>query len=318
MVESFQPAAFTRAFSHFEPCRRLACTCCSARHSAISSDYFDLTHDRFRPVASSTPAWIAGNCTLQTTLRSDWPRLLSQLSTVGPGLMMSGNPAATLCSRHPYPMLHFAARTRAANSEAGLWLDHTALGAARVTHSRRGKTNFLNVEFADTAGRTVHRFDLTPDSNLEAFFHWMRLNQASAPHALLSGCAGTETTVEPVPPLAQPADSSLLVAVLTQCKRRAISIRATVLAGPVIQRVLFTPKSVQPVDDSLFASNEFAGLHLHRESITQLKITPPLGEKYFASPALHLDTTDGPSAVVLEMGNSAQAAEWNSVVHGLV
>jgi hypothetical protein len=255
-----------------------------------------------------------GDWSLQAILRSDWPRLLSQLPAIGSGLMMSGNGAVTLCSRQPYPLLHFAAcgKSTGADAEAGLWLDRRGLGAARAVHSRQRGANFFKIEFADTAGRIVHRFDPTPESNLDKFFAWLRLHQAFAAEPCPAECA--ENPV--LDPGSQRGDTALLVAVLKQCNQRAIALRATVSAGPVTQRAVFTPRSLQPVDDWWFVSNCTAGLHFLAPSITQVRVSPPLGEKYFAAPALHADSANG--SLTLEMGNHAQAAEWNAIVHGLV
>lgn len=52
--------------------------------------------------------------------------------------------------------------------------------------------------------------------------------------------------------------------------------------------------------------------------IAQVRVTPELGESYFAAPALRIDGADCGPALVLEMGNPRQAAEWNAIVYGLV
>ena len=49
-----------------------------------------------------------------------------------------------------------------------------------------------------------------------------------------------------------------------------------------------------------------------------MRVTPELGESYFAAPALRIDGADCGPALVLEMGNPRQAAEWNAIVYGLV
>ena len=262
-----------------------------------------------------------GGGDLPASLGGEWRRLLSQLSALGPGVRSCRNEAATLCSSGAYPALHFPARFpgKASNSEAGLWLDSRGLGGARVVHSKQGRANFVSVEFSDTAGRVVHGFDLTPDSDLNAFRKWVRIYQ-SCRLPVPSKCTGEENSepAETIGHAAKSGDPGLVLVILKECLRRGIALRVTVSAGPVTQRAVFTPRSLQPVDDWWFASDEAVGLHVRSERIAQVRVTPALGEQYFAAPALYAETVIGAPALILELGNQAQAGEWNAIVHGLV
>jgi hypothetical protein len=307
MVDSCSSTARPVGLSRFDSCGRLACKCCSSPGSAASSDIFNPLSEGREQLALSVQALDPGK---------DWGRLLSQLPAVGSGLVISQNDAATLCSRRPYPSLYFAShcRTKGSNSEAGVWVDGRGLGAARVLHFKRGAENFYRVEFVSAAGRVIHAFELTTQSDLQKFRDWMRVHRSGAahPHAPARDVREIPNRKETT------GDTAAVIAVVKECARRAIAIRATVCAGPVTQRAVFTPRSLQPVDDWWFASDETAGLHLRGEAIARARVSPELGEQYCAVPALYAESAGHAPALILELGNAAHASEWNAIVHSLV
>ena len=312
------PSAAQNRQAQKRPCR-----CCVAREKAIALTLFDTLPAWCGPL---TPGVQAVNLsadpalgTLWVNLGNDWPRMLHQLPALGPGLLMSRNEAAILGCRQSYPTLYFTSpQTKAANAEAGLWLDCRNFGSARALHTRREYANVFGVEFTDTNGRITHRFSLTPDSDLEEFCGWVRLHQAcpaqpaSAIEEAQMSTSGGELDD------AQISDPGAVLAVINGCLQRKLPLRATVFAHAVRQRATFVPRSLQCADGWWFASDDATGLHFRSELFSRVGVSPILGQEFHVAPVVHAETDDDAPALILELGDPVRATEWNALVHELI
>ena len=303
------------------PATGSSCRCCAARERALSLALFDTLPEMYSPL---TPGIQAANLihepergALKVALGTDWERLLSQLPSVADGIVMSRNEGAILSRRAPYPRLQFSRdRCKAAKPEAGLWLNCRRLGAVHAIHSRRDRAQFFGVEFSDPNGRIIHEFALTPESDLDEFFGWVRLHQACSSDG--RPAAGPVERAPERSVLRETSHGDALLAVLESALRRELAIRATVSSGGVRQRIHFTPRSLQAVEGWFFASSDEAGLHFCTKRFTAVGVNPPLGSAFHAAPCLVAEIGENRAALTLETADPCRVLEWNAVVHDLV
>lgn len=247
---------------------------------------------------------------LYAKLGRQWKRMFEQLPLVGDGLVMTRNEVAILGRRMTFPELAFTAHEiKGASEQGGLWFDFRLLGAARAVHLRGESGHLFGVEFADGAGLPIHRFNLTPSSDLSLFLSWVRLHQGCLGD--LDGCApvGHDDTSPESQALESTGGVDAMVSMLTKCCECRFGVRATVHTGAVVQRVHFVPQSVQAIGDWWFAADETVGLHFCSAKFGAANTSLQRND---SGPRLLLygPTDSLKPALVLEPGDESQAATW--------
>ncbi|MEI9898531.1 MAG: hypothetical protein WDN28_32920 [Chthoniobacter sp.] len=289
-----------------------ACPCCAAIARAQQQALFDALPEWCSPL---TPGMQLVNLShsedggkLRVDLGADWPRMFGQLSRAGEALVMTRNTAAIIGRRMQYPVLRVTSGGgKAASGEGGLWLDFRQLGAARAVHLRREERHVFGVEFADTTGNLVHRFTLTPESDMDEFFAWVRLHQACT-----ADPSATSSTVAEASPAPSPArarrhcDTGALVSVVAACVDQKIAVRATVSGAGVTQRVEFTPGALQRSAGWWFASDDDTGLHFCPDLLARITL-----EEHTV---LGAATEDGTTALLLEAGSPTMEGAWRRLL----
>jgi putative heme degradation protein len=164
------------------------CKCCAARQRVRAEALFDVLPEWNSPLTAGVQlvnlSHTEDGGILRVALGADWSRMLSTLSLTGSGLVMTRNEGAIVGHRMVIPPLHLAGDGKKAAGDGGqLLLDFRHFGTAYAIHIRRKVGHVFGVEFEDTAGHTIHRFTLTPESDMDEFFAWVRLHQACAAHS---------------------------------------------------------------------------------------------------------------------------------------
>lgn len=254
---------------------------------------------------------------IRADLDSNWPRMFAQLPLAGPGLVMTRNEAAILGRRMTFPSLAFTVDAgKGADAESGLWLNFRMLGSARAVHIRSGEGNIFGVEFADVEERMVHRFTLTPASDLDAFFDWARLHQACSGYRVASR-PETGDDSDPVGAnhaMQRSRGAGAITPIIAACCERGLAVQATVRTSAVVQRALFVPTSLQAAGDWWFASDDTAGLHFHTGKFARIEIVEHVN-KPGRSPLLLCHTDDHEPALILESGDDRQSGIWCELLY---
>ncbi|MES2572640.1 MAG: hypothetical protein V4710_21635 [Verrucomicrobiota bacterium] len=299
------------------------CKCCAAIRRARETALFDPLPEYCSPL---TPDMQLVNIShdedghgLRVELGDDWRRMFHGLSLAGSGLVVTRNMAAILGRHMLYPLLGVTSDgNKGVCDESGLRLDFRQLGAARAIHARRETGHLFGVEFADHQGQVVHRFMLTPKSDLDEYFAWVRLHQAcNADRSVMRIKEEREVLPTPFPKLLRHCGGDAFVSVLAECLDRAISLRVTVHSAVAAQRAEFTPRSLQPGDKWGFVSDDSTGLHFQPELFEQVRIEQPLRADGGISMVLRATVEGGATALVLEAGNHAARNVWHAVLDAM-
>lgn len=254
--------------------------------------------------------------TLRADLGNDWPRMLRQLSGVGPGLMMTRNEAVILGRRTAYPHLEFTVgESKGADAHGGLWVDFRMLGGAHAVHTRREPGHVFGVEFKDAAGCMVHRFTLTAESELDEFCGWVRLHQACEAHVpqwISEARPGPDANPEATPAGAveYAGGHDILEGLLGACVERKVALRVTVHSGAVIQRASFIPESLRPTEGWWFASSNEVGLHFRSELFNGFAVEDMAGGRS----ALRCSTREHACALRLEPEDAGCGGAWSKLL----
>lgn len=262
---------------------------------------------------SHSEDWLA----LQIDLSHDWPRMLRHLTAVGSGLVMTRNEVAILGRRMRYPDFEWTAgRSKGADAQGGVWMNYRALGGARAMHTRRETGHVFGAEFRDSDGKIVHRYTLTPDSDLNEFCGWVRLHQACAAHVpemggvfeesdfAASGHAGTSYG----------GGSELIENLLGLCLENGVTVQVVVGTPAVTQRATFIPESLRPTDGWWFASSDDVGLHFRGDLFTQIVTEQSEMAEW---PSVRCVTADQACALRIELGDPAQAVVWRQLMEAI-
>jgi putative heme degradation protein len=253
---------------------------------------------------------------LRAELGADWARMFAQLHCAGDGLVMTRNEAAILGRRMAYPALNVTSGGgKAACGEGGLWLDFHHLGAARAVHIRRETGHVFGVEFSDEVGHTVHRFTLTPESDMDEFIAWVRLHQACAAHTPDKWRDdGNDAPV--APRTVRQSDAGALVSIVAACVERVLPVRVTVRCPAVTQRAEFTPRSFQPCGEWWFASDDAHGFHFQPGRFASVRVEERPCEGRGARAVLGALAEGGTGALLIEAGFGAEGP-WRALIEML-
>lgn len=324
MIQRFGRSHFDRTRLSVTRCENddandeIECRCCESTRLARAHSLFDPLPEWCSPL---TPGVQFVNLShsedgrnLRVDLCADRKRMFSQLSMAGEGLLMTRNEAAIVGRRMAYPDLAVTRGGRkGASGDGGIWVNFQHLGTAHAIHHRRDTGHVFGVEFADDSGQIVHRFTLTPASNMDEFFAWVRLHQACAAH-IPEGFLERESEGEALQSnrshLVRTCDSGGLLSVLAGCIDRKLPLRVTVRGTAVTQRVEFTPASLQPSDSWWFLSNDETGVHVHPESLPEVSVEEHVHPSDRNTISLRASLADGTTALVLEAGCSDAEDAW--------
>lgn len=296
------------------------CKCCAVRDRAREIALFDVLPEWNTPLTAGIQLanlrCSEDGLVLWADLGTDWARKFSTLCLAGIGLLMTCNEAAILGNRTAIPPLHLASNgAKAAGHGGRLLLDFRHLGSARAVHIRRQAGHVFGVEFADAADNTIHRFTLTPESDMDEFFAWVRLHQACSAHPSI---AWEEDEVDS-PASAHPADllqecdGATLESIVIACIERAVPMRVTVRNVAVTQRAEFTPRSLNYSDNWRFVSDDTHGLNFQPDGFARviLEALPCESRRLRAIPA------DGLGSLLLEAATPAAEDSWRLILEAV-
>ena len=293
----------------------MKCKFCRTLHRARELELFDPLPELCSPLTPGVQL-VNLSCSddgqiLHVHLGRHWKRMFEQLPLIGEGLVMTRNEAAILGRRMTFPELAFTTRgTKGASGSGGLWFDFRALGAARAVHLRCESGHIFGLEFADTAGATIHRLTATKESNLDNFLGWVRLHQACSGRGSAAGEQGRRIDGPPN------EGNGALVPIFTACCEHRLRVQATVHTSAVVQRAHFIPQSLQAVEDWWFVSDNLVGLHFCTAQLTHARIDRRLNGR---DPRLLLYShpTAPEPALVLESSDEQHAATWCELLHSI-
>ncbi len=300
------------------PCEG-SCRCCLALRRARTLALFDPLPEWNSPL---TPGVQAVNLSgsedgrsLRADLGLDWPRMFSQLPLLGPGLVVTRHAAAILGRRMSYPELSVTRGcVKGASGESGLWLDFRRLGSAMAWHRRRETGHVFSVEFSDETRQAIHCFSLSPGSDLDAFFDWVRLHQACSVEQ--PGATDADSAPEDAHAFQRPSDSGALIAILAACREQELPVRVTVTTPAVRHRATFVPTGLQHFDDWWFASDDHVGLHFQPKHFAAVEVVHGRDDSA-RRPALRCRTEQPHSALLVEPGEGTPEAAWLGLLHAM-
>lgn len=296
------------------------CKCCAAIRKAREQEQFDPLPNWNSPltpgVQLASISYGNDGANLRVELAEDWSRMFEQLPVIGTALVMTRNSGAILGKRMTYPKLAVTSGgDKAAGGEAGLLLEFRHFSRAHAIHQRRESGHLFGVEFTDHAGNIVHRFTLTPDSDMDEFFGWVRLHQACTAHR--ASPYRQEENDHPLPGRMldrRECDQGVLSSIVATSVDRAVPLRATVRSAAVTQRANVRPVSLQPSDDWWFLSDDETGLHFHPDRFTSISLERHAQEYDGARTLLRAVTDDGVSALVLEAARPDFESVWRELL----
>jgi hypothetical protein len=181
-------------------------------------------------------------------------------------------------------------------------------------HVRRQTGHVFGVEFADETGHIVHRFTLTPESEMDDFFAWVRLHQACTAHQPARWLDEDEASSQEAAETMRQCDGGALVSVLAVCLDRAVPVRATVRGAAATQRAECIPRSLQPSDEWWFASDDVTGLHFQPGLVTRVTVERQLWDDGGGRVALRAVVADGSTALTLEAGCPSAEDAWQTLI----
>lgn len=296
------------------------CKCCAAASRARQESLFDFLPKWNSPL---TPGIQLANIShnsdgtnLNVDLSSDWARMFEQLPPIGSALVMTRNNGAILGRRMVYPtLMTTSGGAKAASCEGGLFIEFRNLAKARAIHLRRQTGHVFGVEFSDHAGKVIHRFTLTPASEMDEFFAWVRLHQLCSAHR------AAPVLEEEVQAWHRErafhwreCDGTTLTSIIATSVDQAVPLRATVRSSAVTQRADIKPHSLQPSDDWWFLSDDEAGLHFNPALFVQITMEQHVAEHGERRAVLRAVTEDGASALLLEAAGRASEGAWRNVL----
>jgi putative heme degradation protein len=300
------------------------CKCCAAAWRAREQALFDPLPEWNSPL---TPGIQLTNIShsddganLQVDLSRDWTRMFEQLPSIGSVLVMTRNAGAILGRRMIYPALMTTrGRAKAASCEGGLFIEFRNLERALAMHLRRETGHVFGVEFSDHSGKVIHRFTLTPASDMDEFFGWVRLHQVCradriAPLREEEGHAWHRERAFHW----RECDGDTLTSIIAASADRAVPVRATVRSSAVTQIAEIKPLSLQPSDDWWFLSDDESGLHFHPGHFVQITLEQHVAEHGERRAVLRAVTEDGISTLLLEAAGRESEGAWRNVLETTV
>lgn len=300
------------------------CKCCAAISKAREQALYDPLPDWNSPltpgVQLSNLSHSEDKSNLRVDLAEDWARMFQQLPAIGPALVMTRNGGAVLGRRMAYPDLAITSGgCKAASGEGGLLLEFGNFGMARALHRRRQIGHLFGVEFTDHADNIIHRFTLTPESDMDEFFAWVRLHQACSAHwpdPLFS--EDDHAAIRDRTLLWRQCDGDALTSIVAATVDRGIPLRATVRNSAVTQRVDMAPVSLQPSDEWWFISDDETGLHFYPDYFTNIILDKHAGEHGGTRIVLKAITGDGTPGLLLEASQPAAEDAWRELLEAVV
>lgn len=252
---------------------------------------------------------------LRVTLGKNWSRMFETLPLSGSGLIMTRNESAIVGVQRVTPTFHFTPDGSKATGEGGdLLLNFRHFGTAHAIHIRRPTGHVFGVEFEDGRGRVMHRFTLSPQSDMDEFFAWVRLHQACAAEAAPQwNCTRENVSTESGAAFAC-FDGSVLECIAPACVNRAIPLRITVRSAAASQRIVFTPKSIRAFDDWWFLSDDVHGFHFSPENFASVALHECSGGKLRLRATSEEDDSD---VLLMEAADLEADEAWRHLLKNL-
>jgi hypothetical protein len=173
----------------------------------------------------------------------------------------------------------------------------------------------FGIEFADDEGNLVHRFTLTPESQVDEFFAWVRLHQACSALAAESEHVPSQEAalVQPHCPTRR-SDTGSLASIVATCVNREIPLRFTVASTAVTQQATFTPLSLQRSSEWWFASDDLTGVHFSAELFDRIVVETHTDSTGTMHSVLR-GTQDGEvGGLAIEAGHSDARECWHTLL----
>jgi hypothetical protein len=305
---------------------RVDCLCCRAKDQAREQALFDPLPNGRSPL---TPGIQLVNLShsrdgrrRRADLGRDWARMFRQLSPVGVGWVTTQHEAAIVGRRTVYPALRVASGGGKGASgdrgDGGVWLDIRRFGVAHAVHLASKANHIFGVQFADESGCIVHRLTLTPESDWDEFFAWVRLHQSCTAH---QPAPWREEEEESAPAeLARPlrrCHASVLASILAACADRALPLRAIVRSRAVTQSVEFTPHSLRQNDPAAgwwYAFDDRPNFYCQPERFAQWVVAQTTSAGGEPRMAIRAVNAEGATVHVLEASAAAAENAWTELL----
>lgn len=260
-------------------------------------------------------------------LGSDWAKMFSQLPPLGSCMVATRNAAAILQRRTRYPSL---TTTVGGDKGAGggLWLDFRLLGSARALHLRRESGHLFGIEILDESGWCVHTITMTDESDLDAFFDWVRLHQACAAqhkHTWPSANRGDATSAAAAAAGATgPSMTTVntshhtitvpLMDILEDCVRHRFPLQVTVPGSAAVHRLEFTTEWIHTDGDWSVLAGEETAFHFHSHLRGGTTMQEDLQREGQSKLILHAITDSARTVAHISVADPALEPAWNACI----
>jgi putative heme degradation protein len=187
------------------------------------------------------------------------------------------NRGATLVHRGPYPEIWTTPCGQSGwDGDRGLKFFFPGWARGFVTVEQRETGWLYAVEFQDFHGEVIHKIFLTPESNLEAFLWWLKINQASN---CLSGSAREKRSFDridgPVPfdvRRASQLSTDTLREVLRAMIEAETQVRMSVENDGLMQSLSITSSRLREDRFSIYFGDEETGLQLRLDQLADIAL----------------------------------------------
>ena len=206
-----------------------------------------------------------------------WAVLFRGVRTFGRVVYVCVNRGATLGHLGPYPEIWSTPCGQSGwDEDRGLKFFFSGWARGFVTVEQQVAGWLYAVEFQDFHGEVIHKVLLTPESNLDAFLWWLKINQASN---CLSGSAPEKRSFDRVAgraPFDVPRASQLSVDILRDLLRTMIEtetrIRISVENDGLKQSLSITSSRLREDRSSIYFGDEETGLQLRLDQLSGIAL----------------------------------------------
>lgn len=241
--------------------------------NAANSAHDNLTGKLLEGVDSQNVRHTCGSCEIK--LWPAWAQMLDTIPALGEVVIITGNPCVTLGVTRFFPPLEFCENfCHASAPDGSLTYEFVPWGGGLVVSCHRGQKRAHFLEFRDCADVVIHKICLTEKSNTERFIEWVHYHQASRmdqPPAYPFSPARWRTIQQRHwfdYEMADYVSPSSPHRVLEAALRRQMEVCVMVGNEGTAQSACFAPRSVVPVENWTFYSDDKTGIHLNAASIT--------------------------------------------------
>ena len=204
-----------------------------------------------------------------------WAVLFRGVRTFGRVVYVCVNRGATLGHLGPYPEIWSTPCGQSGwDEDRGLKFFFSGWARGFVTVEQQVADWLYAVEFQNFHGEVIHKVLLTPESNLDAFLWWLKINQASN---CLSGSAPEKRSFDRVrAPFDVPPASQLSVDILRDLLRTMIEtetrIRISVENDGLKQSLSITSSRLREDRSSIYFGDEETGLQLRLDQLSGIAL----------------------------------------------